>query len=655
MADNEPGGRPSKDRMDTLRTPKSDEASTQGGGTAGGQETGGPPHAALRAKVIGWRREFEALTGVPPSDDERVKAWQAAHGVPPTGLVRRLTIAAARAAGKPDAAHHGGGAAPRTDAKPVDAAAVAVNAPAASAAHHGHTPEEVAEEQTVYLPEEGAEPLAAEPSAIAAPHESAPASAGAVEGTEAAGATVLAAAPASAETSAAKEAATDDGGGLDAVTDNVTTTHASILHAEEIFRDVPANTVAKKTVFVQLNKAWKQERQAEAALANAKDPKAREKAEAALSKAKELVEQKTRAMKAFLAKASKPSNERLDDLKKQLRATSKKKDPSGYAAISARIAAIEAQLIKERSEQIDAMKHTEPGHESESVFVPTDTEITHHDFVFPDGQHVKVSDHVVAYATTVSFGVDSDGPVNHAEVKTVMQSAGLSSSKLAILQAISGFEGGFDTVNTYDRAKVTWGFVQWTGGSASDLTAALTIIKQEYPKAFARNFQAYGIDVVKNQIVITLPDGTPPIVGKEAADAIMRNPKLAAALAHAGRDEDVKKGEVKAAAHIEIDKALAMTLLAGKGHKLTAGDIITSEYGVGLLSNTFVHSGSGAAHRKAQRALDHYVSDKPYAASDEAWAAGAEAAILSAYAAADSDRAASLKKILKTARGSFTP
>ncbi len=32
------------------------------------------------------------------------------------------------------------------------------------------------------------------------------------------------------------------------------------------------------------------------------------------------------------------------------------------------------------------------------------------------------------------------------------------------------------TVVAYDRAKVTWGFVQWTGGSESDLTAALTVM-----------------------------------------------------------------------------------------------------------------------------------------------------------------------------------
>ena len=128
-------------------------------------------------------------------------------------------------------------------------------------------------------------------------------------------------------------------------------------------------------------------------------------------------------------------------------------------------------------------------------------------------------------------------------------------STLAFLTADAD---GFDTVNTYDRAKVTWGFVQWTGGSASDLTQTLTIIKARHADAFAKSFQAYGIDVVSDQLVITPPDGSPAIKGDSAADAIMRNPRLAAVLAHAGRNDEIQKGEVQAASQIEVENALSM-------------------------------------------------------------------------------------------------
>jgi hypothetical protein len=57
----------------------------------------GPDHvAAGRAQVAAWRQEFTELTGISARDDSAVKAWQAQHGVEPTGLVRRQTIAAAR-------------------------------------------------------------------------------------------------------------------------------------------------------------------------------------------------------------------------------------------------------------------------------------------------------------------------------------------------------------------------------------------------------------------------------------------------------------------------------------------------------------------------------------------------------------------------------
>ena len=59
-----------------------------------------PAHQQHKLQVAQWRREFQQLTGVDPADGEAVKAWQSKHGVPPTGLVRAKTIAAARAAAK---------------------------------------------------------------------------------------------------------------------------------------------------------------------------------------------------------------------------------------------------------------------------------------------------------------------------------------------------------------------------------------------------------------------------------------------------------------------------------------------------------------------------------------------------------------------------
>lgn len=426
------------------------------------------------------------------------------------------------------------------------------------------------------------------------------------------------------------------------ITDHERHDSVEMLHAEEIFRDVPANTVAKKQAFNRLNKAVHAVKKAERVAATAKTPKA----EAALAAARAEVVAATEGIKAFIVDA------RLGPLKRQLKAAIKRKDAAKILELKEAIATRQDELHTE----VENMKHTDAGHTDESVFTPIATDVTHHDFVFADGEHVRVRDHVVAYATTVPFGVDSEGATDHAQVRKVMATAGLSASRRKILQEISGFEGGFDTVNTYDRAKVTWGFVQWTGGSESDLTQTLTIIKRRHPDAFAKSFQAYGIDVVRDQLVITPPGGGAAIKGDEAAKAIMKNPRLAAVLAHAGRNQEIQKGEVEAAAEIEIDHALSMRIPLGTGkHAATiaARTLITSEYGVGVLANTFVHSGSGTAKDVMKAALAGYLAKHPYIAGNEAWRAGAEAVVVKALGAHDSDRAASLRKRLSTDAGSF--
>jgi hypothetical protein len=432
------------------------------------------------------------------------------------------------------------------------------------------------------------------------------------------------------------------------ISDTTRVQSVEILHAEEIFADLPANTTTKKHAFNRLNHAMQAEKKAEKTAAAAKTAKAN----AALAAARAELTAATDEAKKFIAKSLFEKDKQLKDLKTQLAAATKKKNA---AAITELKQAIATRLDKIRADVAD-MKHTDIGHTDDSVFSPVTTDVTHHDYAFSDGEHVRVHDHVVAYATTVPFGVDSEGPIDHAQVKNVMATAGLSESRRKILQAISGFEGGFDTVNTYDRAKVTWGFVQWTGGSHSDLTRTLTIIKQQHPEAFAKHFQVYGIDVVGNELMITPQDGSPAIKGDEAAKALMRNPRLTAVLAHAGRNNEIQKGEVQAASQLEIEEALSQPVLFVSGKETvstTAGALITSEYGVGLLANMFVHSGSGAARATVHAAVIGYLTAHPYAAGDKAWRAGVEAAIISGLATRDSDRATSLRKQLNADPGSF--
>jgi hypothetical protein len=592
---------------------------------------------------------FEALTHGASVGAADVMVWQAAHHLNPDGKIGRDTLAAAAHDHAHGAAKHGAGD-PRERGQGAAPGDALDHGGPAHDTTSGLAGETGAAGAPPVVPQLGHDALAS--ADAEAPKEKEPGEVN--HAGDSSKIDVVDPHPA-----AEKQAAQPKKGasGLDSIEDYATTKRVEQLHAEEIFADVPANFDSKKHAFDGLNAAVHARQRAQAKLDAAKAPEAREAAQKQVAEAQQKVETTTEQLKDFLVDQELRKDPQGKQLLKKLKVAKAHHDDGQVQEINAALDQIRSQLRA----QVDAMKHGDAGHENESVFAPEETEVTTHDFVFADGEHVKVSDHVVSYATTAPLGVDSDSEetkadksASHAAVEAQMTNADLGSSRTKILKAVSGFEGGFDSVNSYDKKQVTWGFVQWAGGSHSDLTQALAVIKKSYPDAFERNFQAYGIDVVKDQLVITSPDGTGQLVGDEAAAAIAKNPRLAAALSHAGRDEDVQKGEVKAADQIEIEAALAMPVPVGKT-KIPVGQIITSEYGVGVLANTYVHSGSGAALRIAREALENVTASHPYKPDNDEWAAQAENAIIAALASADADRAAHLAKALNQSRGSFKP
>lgn len=208
-----------------------------------------------------------------------------------------------------------------------------------------------------------------------------------------------------------------------------------------------------------------------------------------------------------------------------------------------------------------------------------------------DGEEVSLEDHVNAYSTTVEQGLDgkasheSRGGKQGTTVDQALKTAPFSESIKKILKTISASEGGFTTVNTYDQAVLTWGMLQWTGGSGGDLEDALRIIKRVSPAAFAARFSKYGIDVRGDNLVVTQPQGE-TLVGEPAAKAVQSSPALTGVMSRAGMDPAIQVGELTAAVQTKIDAPLAATLLVevhGHPTRIRVGDIFTSEYGVGCL------------------------------------------------------------------------
>ena len=267
-----------------------------------------------------------------------------------------------------------------------------------------------------------------------------------------------------------------------------------------------------------------------------------------------------------------------------------------------------------------------------------------------DGTAVRLSDRVEAWPTKFAEGL-VEHAAGGASLRDVLTKASISESQRKILRAISANESGsapFSSLNTYDRAVLTWGLVQWTGGRDSDLTAALATIKKTAPTAFASRFQRYGIDVVSNSIVITKGDGT-KVTGDAAATEIQGSVVLSAVLSRAGYDADIQAAEVVAAVDQQMAKPLdgtfeverpakaadpkaadpkaapaadpkaaapaadpkAKPAKPSKPEKVTLRykDILTSEMGVGLFADQVVNSGGPGTKSRVAAAVRKYAKD----------------------------------------------
>ena len=461
--------------------------------------------------------------------------------------------------------------------------------------------------------------------------------------------------PISADAATSKSDGDAETAGLADLTQTVATKRERILHPEEIFGDVPENPSSKRQAFSDYNKAVKEVEHAEAQSAGAGTDREQAAAERRLNAARRNKDAVLARVKAIIVERLVRGDRKRKALTQELQEAKRKHaGAERLVLLRSQLATYERDLRVDAVAKTAAMTHTEVGHETESVFEPVETEVHTFEVTFPGGESERLRDRSVSYATVAPEGVEGvqsgrDRRAARGEVEATMEAAGLSAAKRKILQTISGFEGGFDAVNTYDKKQVTWGFVQWAGGAKSDLTDALSFIKRTHRNAFRDQLQRYGIDVVADTLVVKRQEGD-VLKGNEAAAAIQADPKLAAVLMHAGQDPEIQKGEVGAAAAIEIDKMMAKITKAGK-HEVAFDKLFTSEYGVGLLANTAVHRGPKKAQRAIGQALASYLKEHPYEASEE-WFAGAEAACIDALAALDAQRAVTLGK-LDQSRGSY--
>ncbi|RUO94395.1 hypothetical protein D7Y11_04575 [Corallococcus sp. AB018] len=225
-----------------------------------------------------------------------------------------------------------------------------------------------------------------------------------------------------------------------------------------------------------------------------------------------------------------------------------------------------------------------------------------------------------------------------AQVTSQLEKSGISEDRQKVLGSISGLEGTFSKVNTWDIGRVSWGFTQWTLGKNGNGTLAefMRDLKTTDPAQYEKSFGKFGIDIGKEGVVLTRPDGT-VLKGVAAAEAIRTDVKLSAIFMAAGADPAMQQAQIKFANEGKIsgtrDRPVSVTGKDAEGHpksaKLKLKDVVTSEYGNAIMTDLAVNAGSGG--KVAAAALEKYVKDKGVdPAKVKEWGPDAEKAIIAA-------------------------
>jgi hypothetical protein len=204
-----------------------------------------------------------------------------------------------------------------------------------------------------------------------------------------------------------------------------------------------------------------------------------------------------------------------------------------------------------------------------------------------------------AYLRT-PHGVMSGGiAINDYDPKALADlrdASGLDDTAWRVITTVSGLEGGFDSINTYDTGFISVGLIQFTTGSTGkgSLARVLLMMKENDPQAFEQDFRRYGIDVdYEGQLVVLSTDGE-ELNGTGAVNEVLDDPSLAAVFVRAGRRSTafkVAQLHCAAASYYPADDTITVSL-NGKKATVRVGDVVRSEAGLATLMDRKVHTGN---------------------------------------------------------------
>ena len=226
---------------------------------------------------------------------------------------------------------------------------------------------------------------------------------------------------------------------------------------------------------------------------------------------------------------------------------------------------------------------------------------------FATGEDITFDDFQASQYTKFPQGTSVTGIAKPAALPATEYAAiGLTPAQTNALRFVSEHEGNFDALNTYDQARVSFGFIQFAGGRG--LPPFMALLKSRRPEVFERMFGTFGIDVefnvvngnIANAAVVLLDPANQRVLrGASAEGAIRDNQRLSAAFIRAGRNVEVQRVQVEAATRDYVLNSLA----AQSSYEADLVEVLDAPGG----AVTETHAGSNA---RAFRATPKYGSLK---------------------------------------------
>ena len=209
--------------------------------------------------------------------------------------------------------------------------------------------------------------------------------------------------------------------------------------------------------------------------------------------------------------------------------------------------------------------------------------------------------------------------------KSSLKSIGLTNSAMNVMIAVSENEGNLDAINTWDNSFMTFGMFQWTAGAGNnkgELPALLKKIKTANTDLFFEYYGQYGLDVINVNDVY----GYFTLDGKKLSTSAdkeqLRSFEWVFYFWKSGQDKLVNSIQIQHALS-RLNSFYRNDNVKVNGHFIS--DLVTSEYGVGLLLDNHVNRPAYVKHC-IEKAMNQTNLKKP-----QNWDTAEERKLITAY------------------------